>query len=173
MVFVQDQNPALIVMDFDQTLCETKSGCVPIPRKHRLNPELHALAQAWGERAVVVSRQPHTNQANVQSFLRECGLPKVGVHCIGGLEVHIAGDVQDEGARTGRGGRGSRKKKKSDVIIPMLQRAREEMRVGRRSVLFFDDDIREVLDEDLSKETSLLRILFVSTSWVHPDPSLL
>ena len=173
MVFVQDQNPALIVMDFDQTLCETKSGCVPIPGKHRLNPELHALAQAWGERAVVVSRQPHTNQASVQSFLRECGLPKVGVHCIGGLEVRIAGDVHDEGARTGRGGRCWRKKNKSDVIIPMLRRAREEMHVGGRSVFFFDDDIREVLDDDLSKETSLLRILFVSTSWVHPDPSLL
>ena len=47
------------------------------------------------------------------------------------------------------------------------------MHVGGRSVFFFDDDIREVLDDDLSKETSLLRILFVSTSWVHPDPSLL
>ena len=65
------------------------------------------------------------------------------------------------------------KKNKSDVIIPMLRRAREEMHVGGRSVFFFDDDIREVLDDDLSKETSLLRILFVSTSWVHPDPSLL
>jgi len=60
--FVRDRAPRLLIFDFDQTLCETKSGCPPDPAKHGLNPHLFALARAWRDKAAVVSRQPYANQ---------------------------------------------------------------------------------------------------------------
>jgi hypothetical protein len=47
MSFIQDKAPHLLIFDFDQTLCETKSGCVPDKLKHGLNPYLFQLALAW------------------------------------------------------------------------------------------------------------------------------
>ena len=47
MSFIQDEAPHLLIFDFDQTLCETKSGCVPDKLKHGLSPYLFQLALAW------------------------------------------------------------------------------------------------------------------------------
>jgi hypothetical protein len=46
----------------------------------------------------------------------------------------------------------------------------EEAEEGGLRVVFFDDDLNEVLDEDLRKETQLDRVLFVSSSWAQRVP---
>ena len=46
----------------------------------------------------------------------------------------------------------------------------EETAEGGQRVIFFDDDLNEVLDQDLRKETQLDRVLFVSSSWAQRVP---
>jgi hypothetical protein len=46
----------------------------------------------------------------------------------------------------------------------------EETEEGGQRVMFFDDDLNEVLDQDLRKETQLDRVLFVSSSWAQRVP---
>ena len=74
MSFIQDKAPHLLIFDFDQTLCETKSGCVPDKLKHGLNPYLFQLALAWQVRR----RQDFAKKKSVprRSSSRQYAVPK-------------------------------------------------------------------------------------------------
>ena len=167
--------------------------------------------QTWQERAIVVSRQPTSNQEHLRHFLHAHRLDKITIHCIGGRTVCVEGEEGDHLGSERRGGWGkprgeTRKMKKSDIILPILrqlQDSQDKARIrgmqtdgceqgncgrseaqgdlggedtdggegagGRDSklVVFFDDDIREVLDPDLREEACLERVLFVSSSWAQ------
>jgi hypothetical protein len=143
VAFVRDKAPRLLIFDFDQTLCETKSGCVPDARKHGLNPDLFALALAWQDRALVVSRQPHANQGLVTDFLRAHGLAKVRVHCIGGIAVPLGPEDVSVGGRR----EDKRKMKKSDVIIPILRQMQAAPDAGLGVVSRGGPEGRESVEE--------------------------
>jgi hypothetical protein len=62
--------------DFDQTLCNSKSGYAPLPGKHSLNPHLSQLIRAsagGGLQTVVVTRNSNRRQVLILLALLDCG----------------------------------------------------------------------------------------------------
>lgn len=64
--------PVRIAIDFDRTLCNTKSGNAPIIGKHVIDTELLSLLQVYGDICEVVTRNPHKEE--ILAFLAANGV---------------------------------------------------------------------------------------------------
>lgn len=147
MSLVETLQPKLLLLDFDRTLCSTKSGASPLPKNalhsktkegyvHSIDPDLKAAVlahQAFGC-AHVVTRNPH--KEDIQTFLKVHGLQTLAVH------VHVV----------------PKKVTKGSYIQEHFSLGKEE----DDSILFVDDDVKELsVDPWLRTSPLVHRILFV------------
>ena len=135
-------SPPLLFLDFDRTLCSTRSGASPLKGKgvHALDPALRSLIASRAAQCHIVTR--NSNVDDIATFLARQGLPPLG-----GLH-HV-----------GKG------KPKTDTILSIINYAActnadaDIVSVGARAGvssdsaqckhLFVDDDVRELLDDRL------------------------
>ena len=68
--------PSVIFVDFDRTLCTTKSGANPLHGEHSVDAELHETAARFPVH--VLTRNRHTEQ--IRAFLAARGVPIVDIH---------------------------------------------------------------------------------------------
>ena len=69
-------HPDVLFLDFDQTLCSTRSGADPLKGVHSVDAELHEAATKISTH--VLTRNRHV--VPIRSFLEERGVPIVGIH---------------------------------------------------------------------------------------------
>ena len=127
---------ALVVVDFDRTLCSTRAGADPTKGEGRKKPVAdealsELLAATPAGRAVVLTRNSH--REGIRAFLDARSLDHVVVR---------------SAKREGRS--------KADVLAELLADP------GQRAV-FADDDVFELVDagvEELAKRGQLVRVLF-------------
>lgn len=146
MTLVETLRPKELLLDFDKTLCSTKSGASPLPKKtssrrdkdgysHSLDPDLKAavLAHQLFGNAHVVTRNSHKQE--IQTFLIMHGLQALASN------VHVV----------------PKRVSKGSYIKEQLF-ADED--VG--TILFVDDDVRELsTDLWLRESPQVHRLLFV------------
>lgn len=129
----------LVFLDFDRTLCSTRSGSSPLKGKgtHSLDPALRSLIASQSARCHIVTRNP--NISDIASFLKMSGLPSIG-----GMH-HVA-----------------KGNSKTNVMLGILgdQRQLDAGAVCRH--VFVDDDVRELLDARLPA-SGIHRILMCRT----------
>ena len=125
-----------IFVDFDRTLASTKSGGSPLQGNHTVDPDLLTLA-ASHPNFHIVTRNSHSDDIFV--FLKSVGLKNMNVHCVG------------------------KGKSKTDVILnpKFLKQPEVESDEGSPSILFVDDQLRELSDPLLRTDSRVLRVLFV------------
>jgi hypothetical protein len=78
--------PVAVFLDFDRTLCNTKSGAAPVLGKARFNPELVELARGHAN-VHVVTRQNPKNTSALRAALDTVGLHHAALHCLGRSKV--------------------------------------------------------------------------------------
>ena len=69
-------HPDVLFLDFDQTLCSTRSGADPLKGVHSVDAELHEAATKISTH--VLTRNRHV--VPIRSFLEERGVPIIGIH---------------------------------------------------------------------------------------------
>ena len=127
---------ARIALDWDRTLCTTRSGGEPVVGKHHLDEELCALLWQYDGLCEIVTRNGHT--AAIRAFLASNGAP------------------EDIPIRTVRKGQS-----KADFILAGLE-AEDSGGKGEQSVvLFVDDSVAELVDPRLTADPRVHRVLFV------------
>ena len=132
--------PLAVFLDFDRTLCSTKSGASPLRGAHALDAEL--LSATAMHRVYVLTRNSHAE--DIRAFLAERGVRVAGVH-------------------TTRKGRS-----KGEFIaqtLAELQRApsagaQPESRDGAPRAIFVDDSAAEVCDARIAGDERVFRVLF-------------
>ena len=135
---VEASNAAAVFVDFDRTMCTTKTGSSPMQGRHSVDPELAGLAAAH-PCVHVVTRNSHVD--DIREFLTREGVPaSVGVHHVG------------------------KGKSKADVIRALL---REGVTASGGdgeppgvAAVFVDDSIAELLDDQVAAVPELTRVLF-------------
>uniref|UniRef100_A0A6U6A6G1 Uncharacterized protein n=2 Tax=Guillardia theta TaxID=55529 RepID=A0A6U6A6G1_GUITH len=137
-----------LFLDFDQTLCSSKSGFPPVPGKHRLQEDVAELlrcAQRAGEneqgeggggwerslRVSIVSRNPHKKE--IMEMLQRRGIgDRVEVCCVKVERTTKVGKIADD------------------------MRGEERGAVA----VYADDDVRELIDPTLTACSGLHRVIF-------------
>eukprot|EP00960_Hanusia_phi_P078179 768790-Hanusia_phi.AAC.13 len=138
--WVQELDPDVLFVDFDQTLCNTKSGCAPDVRKHAMNSDIcSAIKSRASKRTIILTRQNIQHKPMILSYVEQMGIRNVEVECVGGRR-NTRGD----------------KLSKADAIFEL---------VPCGSVLFIDDDIRELMAREIIECDRITRLLFFSTCW--------
>ena len=92
---VESIRPSLLLLDFDRTLCSTKCGASPLPKRktasdphqkeghaHSIDPELRVTIAAQRGTSYIVTRNSH--KAEIEQFLRQQGLVELSknVHVV-------------------------------------------------------------------------------------------
>ena len=138
--FVQELNPDVLIVDFDQTLCETRSGCAPVVDKHAMNSDIcNAIKCRPTKRNVILTRQNFKNEPTITRYLDQMGMKNVEICCVGGKR-----NAEGE------------KMSKSDMMFDL---------VPCGSVLFIDDDLRELMEREIAQCDRITRLLFFTTTW--------
>lgn len=125
-------SPEAVFLDFDRTLCTTKSGGSPLQGVHALDGEL--AAQAAARPTYVVTRNRHVDE--IRTFLGAKGMQVAGI-------THVRKGVSKAAAML--------------ELLPSLERSPA---CGGIRAIFADDDVREVSDPAVAALPSLLRVLF-------------
>lgn len=146
ITLVETLRPQHLLLDFDKTLCSTKSGASPLPRKtssrrkedgyvHSIDPDLKAAVlsqQSYGT-AYVITRNSHREE--IRSFLEMHGLQTLASN------IHVV----------------PKKVSKGSYIKEQLFSNED---VG--TILFVDDDVKELsADPWLRESPQVHRLLFV------------
>lgn len=99
---VRSIHPEFVLLDFDQTLCSTKSGLQPIPGKHGLNPQLFEIL-ASHPKVHIITRQNVRHKQFLENFIKlhlECNgfdpSKEFHVHCLGQSKPKLSkADIMD------------------------------------------------------------------------------
>lgn len=148
---VESEQPRAVFLDFDRTLCTTKSGANPTRGRHAADPDLLAVAASRRE-THVVTRNSHVD--DVAAWMRANGVREPRVHHVGkGVSKgRVIADIlrelesreDDPTAREARDGEGDENGEKQ-------RRARG---------IFADDGVAELLDPEVAAIPGLVRVLF-------------
>ncbi len=148
---VECTDPHVVFIDFDRTLCTTKSGSSPLRGSHSLDRELWGLVRGGRWDVRVVTRNSHVD--DIKTFMRRFAA-KEGGDSPGGdspggdssfdaIPVHHVGKGVSKGAVI----RGACDEKASVVGSPVR-------------AVFVDDSAAELLDAEVACVPGLTRVLF-------------
>ena len=135
-------SPPLLFLDFDRTLCSTRSGASPLKGKgvHALDPALRSLIASRAAQCHIVTR--NSNVDDIATFLARQGLPPLGgLHHVGKgkPKTDTILSIINDGACTD-----------ADAdVVPVGARAGVSSDSAQCKHLFVDDDVRELLDDRL------------------------
>ena len=156
---VESEQPRAVFLDFDRTLCTTKSGANPMRGRHVADPDLLAVAASRPE-THVVTRNSHVD--DVAAWMRANGVREPRVHHVGkGVSKgRVIADIlrglesreDDETAREERVAR-------DDARGGGGEDEDGEERKRVRGV-FADDGVAELLDPEVAAIPGLVRVLF-------------
>ena len=141
-----------VFLDFDRTVCTTKSGGSPAVGAHRCDPELLSILAAHPF-AHVVTRNSHVRQ--IAAFLEARGVRRPSVRRVAKGESKAAAirallaERRREGAGSGSGDSGT----------PGFGDA--SIGAGPARTILVDDSIAELLDPEVAAVEGLTRVLFV------------
>ena len=151
VAMVECTDPHVVFIDFDRTLCTTKSGSSPLRGSHSLDRELWGLVRGGRWDVRVVTRNSHVD--DIKTFMRRFaaneGGDSSGGDSPGGdssfdaIPVHHVGKGVSKGAVI----RGACDEKASVVGSPIR-------------AVFVDDSAAELLDEEVAGVPGLTRVLF-------------
>ena len=136
----------VVFIDFDRTLCTTKSGSSPLRGSHSLDRELWGLVRGGRWDVRVVTRNSHVD--DIKTFMRRFAANEGG-DSLGGdssfdaIPVHHVGKGVSKGAVI----RGACDEKASVVGSPVR-------------AVFVDDSAAELLDAEVACVPGLTRVLF-------------
>lgn len=140
---IQQIKPDFVFLDFDQTLCSTKSGLQPIPGKHGLNPELFEILTTHPS-VHIITRQNIRHKTFLENFIRvhfdgqgvKATKVNLSVYCLGQSKPKLT---------------------KADIMDSLM--------TSEQTAVFVDDTVREHLHPGVSKYKNMHRILFSTTDF--------
>ena len=146
VAMVECTDPHVVFIDFDRTLCTTKSGSSPLRGSHSLDRELWGLVRGGRWDVRVVTRNSHVDV--IKTFMRrfavnEGGDSSGGDSSFDAIPVHHVGKGVSKGAVI----RGACDEKASVVGSPIR-------------AVFVDDSAAELLDAEVAGVPGLTRVLF-------------
>ena len=158
---IESTRARCVFLDFDRTLCSTKTGASPLHgRGHSLDADLAGVAASHPS-VHVVTRNSHVE--DIRAFLTREGVPRgVRVHNVGrGVskgrvirEIIDAFEKEKERGDSGSGG-------DCDCGLAIADCGGDRGGdCGERRYVFADDSVVELLDADVASVEGLVRVLF-------------
>lgn len=83
---IEALQPQIIFIDFDRTLCSTRSGCQPVIGKHGINPGLFSVLVSH-PCVHILTRQNFTHEPILRRFLAARTIHNINLHCLGGTKI--------------------------------------------------------------------------------------
>ena len=151
---VETLQPRLLLIDFDRTLCSTKSGASPLPQRrgakegyaHTIDPDLRiaiAAQRAYGS-SYVVTR--NSNIKEIQMFLKMHGMEELANN------VHVVPKKKAKGAFI---------REHFFNVESSWDESSSTTGEDGRVCLFIDDDIRELVSDPWMRSNEQVhRLLF-------------
>lgn len=147
---VRELKPDFVFLDFDQTLCSTKSGLQPIPGKHGLNPQLFEILITHPS-VHIITRQNIRHKTFLENFIKahliaadvDPATVNLSVFCLGQSKPKIT---------------------KANVMEQLMV-------TDDKVAIFVDDTVREHLAESVMKFKNMKRILFSTTDFTRMAPA--
>jgi hypothetical protein len=136
-------SPDVLFLDFDRTICSTKTGGSPLQGKHSVDEGLlSCILNAAPGSCHIVTRNQHTE--DIRKFLASKGIPAgtVGIHSVKAVK-----SKGPDGKMVTTGGK---------VAVICHTDLLPPGKVG----LFVDDDIAELVQPEIGDKEGLYRVLF-------------
>ena len=155
--------PACLFLDFDRTLCTTRGGS-PLSGNHSVDEELVGLCSQMEGRVHICTR--NANVEDIRNFLARRGLASVPVHRVARprskaevvcdlrwVESPVAGSLGD-------GGNGGSPCGATEGPTVRDGATLQAAHSSGRDIIFVDDTIAELLDDQICAAPNVVRFLF-------------